>query len=365
MKIQLSMNTILQPIDPTNLNIKRLGNLLEIRAPLFAAGIFQGGDYLDPITKKLKKQPKIEYSPEVVKKILANGLGVQGDIHHSDQKYDVVSFLKELDFSHPEIVYGTIVVWKPSAVKAIQEGELTGLSIEAKVTDYEEIGENHYRAKDGFLKGYAHTPTPAVENAKIESMKTIQLANGHSIKLSHTVSTESLNKLKNKDHVDILNKHESVLTMSDKDKEKEQIIKLSSQVAELQDMLAKAKEEKDQETADTQKAKEEAETKIVELTEKVTEFEKAIQDSKLAAEKKERESIVTQIKEHDKDFDPKAWLTEDMSFDAAKKVLEAVLAKYKKTAKDINLSGLPALDNLEVDVDKQTDVGSVRSLFLR
>lgn len=369
--VKLSMSTIIQPTDPTSVKIERLENVLEIRAPVFATGTFQGGDYLDPVTRKLTKQPKIEYSPEAIKKIFKDAIGMQGDLHHSDQKQHVVSFLKELDYSHPEVVYGTIIVWKPNAIKAIQMGELKGLSIEAKVTDYEEIGENHYRAIDGFLKGYAHTPVPAVPNAKIESMRTIQLANGHSVKLSHTVLTESLNKQKNKDHVGNSNKHESVLTMSDELKElKEQVVKLSSKLAETTAKLEEKDQElteKDQENTtiqtDAQKTKEEAEAKIIELTEKVAEYDKAIKDAQLAAEKEKLESLFEQIKEHEKEFDHKIWLTEDMSFDAAKKVLEALLAKYKKSAKDVDLSGLPALENLEINPDKQTDVGTIRSLF--
>lgn len=355
--VQLSMSTIIQPTDPTSMNIERLGNVLEIRAPIFATGTFQGGDYLDPVTNKLKKQPKIRYSPEVIRKFFKNAIGMQGDLHHSDKKQHVVSFLKELDYSHPEIVYGTIVVWKPDAIKAIQSGELKGLSIEAKVTDYETLGENYFDAKDGFIKGYAHTPVPAVPNAKIESMRTIQLSNGHSIKLSHTVLTESLNKGKDKDHVDILNEHESVLTMTGEKDEK--LIKLSSKVAELTAAL----EGKDQEITEAESAKKEVEDKLAELSEKIAALEKEKKDAKLATEKKELSSLVEQIKEHEKDFDPKIWLAEDMSFEAAKKVLEAILAKYKKKAKDVDLSGLPSLDNVEVNLDKQTDVGSVRSLF--
>jgi len=172
--------------------IQKLPNLLEIRVPVITTGTFIGADRKDPKTGKIVKQEKIEYPSHVIEQLTKSALALQGDVEHSHQKYDVVSFVKEIDFTNPNVGYATVVIWKPWMIKAIQEGRYGGISMEADIQAVFDKEKGHFVATSGKMMGYAHVDVPAVEQATIETMRTIQLSNGKTIRvmLSHKIVDE-------------------------------------------------------------------------------------------------------------------------------------------------------------------------------
>jgi hypothetical protein len=296
------------------MEVNRLGNLLEIRAPVLAPGIYKGGDKPLP-DGSTYKQPTVRYSPDFVKKIIKTALGKNGDILHSDSKFDVVSFITET-YLNEDVGYVRALVHNQDMIKKILSGEFKGISMQASVNGKWHKEDKVWDAVDGEIVAYGHTPDPAVPSANIESMATIAL--------SHTVISQALNN-DDADSTHITNKTESVQDMTGDEK-----------VAELTAELA-AKTKESEELA---KAKEEQEAKMVEMSTKLSELETLLATQKQESEAAELKALLSKIKGVDESFDPKLYLHDSMSHEAQLQVLNAIFEDKQKVAQPVSLSNL-------------------------
>ena len=337
---------------PTDIKIRRLGSFLELRTPMLVVGEYQGGDR-QLADGRIIKQAKIYYSPEVLKILAETALGTNGDVEHSDSKFDVVSVLRETDITDPNILYGRIIVHNQEMISEILAGNFRGISIQAHMeTEFNEK-TTRFEGTGGRILAYAHTNNPAVSTATIEGMKTIQL--------SHNI-IESFNKDKVENSPN--NKTKSELSMTGEDK----IVELSAKLAE-QSMIIADRDSKITES-DTKIAESdvkietlsteleqtvatstEHEAKIVELSTKISEMETKVQLGKKEAQDKELSVLQSEIKKIDEKFDPKVYLHESMNFESQKQILEAILTDKKKLSQNVDLSILPASGGGDIDED--------------
>lgn len=329
---------------PTNIDIKRMGNFLEVRTPILMVGEYQGGDRELPDGTVIA-QRKIYYSPEMLQVLAKTALGVNGDVEHSDSKFDVVSVLRETDLTDPNVLYGRIIVHNQKMINEILAGNFRGISIQARMDTKFNKETNRFDATGGEILAYGHTDNPAVSTATIESMKTIQLS--HNI-----IETFNKNKKETNNH-----KTKSELSMTNEDK----VVELSAQLAEKSVLLSERDtkvEELSSNLAEQVAISEQhvatatdQEAKLVEIAKKHSELETAIQLGKQEAQEKELVVLQAEITKIDEKFDAKTYLHETMNFESKKQLLMAILADKKKLSQGVSLAGLP--NSTEVELSEE------------